>query len=193
MEQANLVVARYLDGRVLKGTTRDFVAMRPLFHIEAEGSAEVFEVRAKQLKALFFVKSLSGDRQRVDLRGFVEGPAETKQGKKLAVRFKDGEFMCGYALSWLPDREGFFLFPSDTGGNNLRVYVLTAATAEVKPGPQADVLASKVLADEKARLQAGGAPSSTLLARPTGAMPRPPGVLPKPWGPQRPRNESDAA
>jgi hypothetical protein len=176
----NLVVARYLDGRVLKGTTRDFAALRPSFHIEAEGSGEVFDVRAKQLKALFFVKSLTGDAVRADLRGFVEGPAETQQGRKLAVRFRDGEFLCGYTLSWSPDREGFFVFPSDPGSNNMRIYVVHASTAEVKAGPAAEVLANRVLAEEKARVQAGGAPSSTILARPSVAMPRPSAIGPRP-------------
>ena len=180
MELNNLVVARYLDGRVLKGTTRDFAALRASFHIEAEGSGEVFDVRAKQLKALFFVRSLSGDPERADLRGFVEGPAETQQGRKLAVRFRDGEFLCGYTLSWSPDREGFFLFPSDAGSNNMRIYVVHASTAEVKAGPQAEALANRVLAEEKARVQAGGTPSSAILARPPVASPRPSAIGPRP-------------
>jgi hypothetical protein len=37
------------------------------------------------------------------------------------------------------------MFPSDSASNNIRIYVLMAATVEVKAGPAADVLAKKVL------------------------------------------------
>ena len=150
MGDATRVVARFNDGKVLKGTTQDFFPNRPSFHLlPADGSASI-EIRCKQLKALFFVKTFEGDRHRKDIRGFIAAPAETAQGKKIAVRFKDGELMCGYSLSYLPDREGFFLFPADTASNNLRVYVVVAACAEIKAGPAADQLAQRVLDQRKA-------------------------------------------
>jgi len=154
----NLVVARYTDGRVLKGTTRDFSANRPSLHLEVLGASEVVEVRLRQLKALFFVRSFEGFPDRDDARGFIDGPPEKTQGRKIAVRFRDGEFMCGYTMSWSPDREGFFLFPADVGSNNDRVFVVVAATAEIKAGPQAEVLAQRLMAASAAR---GGAPGST--------------------------------
>lgn len=159
MEISNLVVARYTDGRVLKGVTHDFTPNRPLFHIHAPGDeSNAVELRFKQLKALFFVSSLEGDPERQDVRGFVQGPAETQQGKKIAVRFKDGEFICGYTLSWTPDREGFFLFPADTEANNQRIFVITAATIEVKAGPAAEVLAQRVLSTNLPGMDAGPEP-----------------------------------
>jgi hypothetical protein len=99
---------------------------------------------------VFFVKEYAGNRTRRDIRGFLKAPGDTAQGKKLAVRFKDGELLCGYSLTYSPERDGFFMFPSDAGTNNLRIYVLTAATAEVKAGPAADVLAQRVLAQRAA-------------------------------------------
>ena len=51
MQIHNLVVARYLDGRVLKGVINDFSPNRPSFHIVVDGSDEVVELRARQLKA----------------------------------------------------------------------------------------------------------------------------------------------
>ena len=113
MEISNLVVARYLDGRTLKGVTRDFSPNRAMFHVDPQDGSAPVELRFRQLKALFFVNSLEGDPARQDVRGFVHGPLETQQGKKVAVRFRDGEFICGYTLSWSPDREGFFMFPAD--------------------------------------------------------------------------------
>lgn len=146
MAEVNRVVAHFTDGKLLKGTTQDFFPNRPSFHLQPAAGGPAVEVRCKTLKALFFVKEFAGDPQRRDLRGFLAAPGETAHGKKIAVRFRDGELLCGYSLSYLPDRDGFFMFPADSGGNNLRIYVLTAATTEVKVGPAADVLAQKVLA-----------------------------------------------
>jgi hypothetical protein len=153
----NLVVARYLDGRVIKGVTHDFSATRPMLHIELDGAKQVVEVRLRQLKALFFVKSFDGTPERDDVRGFIAGPAEQTHGRKIAVRFRDGEFLCGYTMSWTPDREGFFLFPADASSNNARVWVVVASTLEVKAGPQAEALAQRTLAADAAR-GTGGAP-----------------------------------
>jgi len=176
VEISNLVVARYTDGRVLKGVTQDFTPNRPIFHVHPpahEGAA--VELRFKQLKALFFVSSLDGDPSRQDVLGFVQGPAETSQGKKIAVRFKDGEFICGYTLSWTPDRDGFFLFPADPHGNNQRIFVISAATIEVKAGPAAEVLAQKVLAGRAGESDARLGQITPLpgARRPSAFLPRP--------------------
>jgi hypothetical protein len=153
----------------------------------------VVELRCRHLKALFFVKSHEGDPDRADIAGFLEAPPETAQGRKIAVRFRDGEFMCGYTLSWSPDREGFFLFPADPGSNNQRVYVVVSSTEEVKAGPAAEALASRMLAGERARESrvpgsstsmarpSGlGAKPSVLMPRPSAPSPRPSGVMPRP-------------
>ena len=191
MEITNFVVARYLDGRVLKGTTRDFSANRPMFHVEVGSAHDVIEVRVRQLKAVFFVKSFEGDVARGDANGFIEGPEEKPQGRKIAVRFRDGEFMCGYTMSWSPDRDGFFLFPADPGSNNDRVYVVTSSTDEIKAGAQAETLAQRVMSGDVARgtraigpaagrhVSPGGAPAGGALppgathSRPTIIGPRP--------------------
>jgi hypothetical protein len=150
MSEGNRVVARLLSGSLIKGTTQDFFPNRPMFHIAPLGGGPTVEVRTRQLKALFFVREFAGDTGRRDIRGFLAAPGETAQGKKLAVRFKDGELICGYSLAFSPDREGFFMFPSDAGANNLRVYVLTASASEIMAGPAADALAQKVLAKRAA-------------------------------------------
>jgi hypothetical protein len=177
VEISNLVVARYADGRMLKGVTQDFSPNRGMFHIHQVGDdSNAVELRFKQLKALFFVSSLDGDPDRQDVRGFVNGPAETQQGKKIAVRFRDGEFICGYTLSWTPDREGFFLFPADTGSNNQRIFVITAATVEIKAGPAAEVLAQRVLGGNggPADVRGGGITPLPGARRPSAFLPRPP-------------------
>ena len=202
MEISNLIVARYHDGRVLKGVTRDFSPNRAMFHVDPQDDGPTVELRFRQLKALFFVSSLEGDPSRQDVRGFVHGPAETSQGKKIAVRFKDGEFICGYTLSWSPDREGFFLFPADVHSNNQRIYVITSSTLEVKAGPAAEVLAQRVLSEAGLPGTSGtagsrpaiGGPSGPRPGQPSGLRPMPPvggkrpsGFMPRPprGGPER--------
>ena len=150
MSETNKVVIHSMGGKLLKGTTQDFFPNRPLFHVlPLDGKAPI-EVKAKQIKAVFFVKDYAGQPQRRDIRGFINAPGETAHGKKLAVRFKDGELLCGYSLSYSPDREGFFMFPSDAGSNNTRIYVLSSACAEVKSGLAAELMAQRSLGTEAA-------------------------------------------
>jgi hypothetical protein len=145
MAEASKVVAHAVNGKILKGTTRDFFPNRPLFHVQPVDGGAALEVRCKSLKAAFFVRDFDGDSTRRDIIGFINGPGETAQGKKLAVRFKDGELLCGYSLSYSPDRDGFFMFPADPGSNNIRIYVVTAATVEVKAGPEAESMAQRII------------------------------------------------
>jgi hypothetical protein len=149
--EMNKVVVHYANGKLVKGTTQDFFPNRPLFHMQPLDQSASREIRTRDLKAVFFVKDYAGNASRKDLRGFVAGPGETAHGKKLAVRFKDGEFLAGYSLSYSPDRMGFFMFPADTESNNLRMFVVGASTVEIKAGPAADVLATKIINDEDAK------------------------------------------
>jgi uncharacterized protein DUF6982 len=149
MPDINRIVAHARDGKLIKGTTRDFFPNRPHFHIQPVEGGETIEVRCKTLKAAFFVKEFAGDATRQDVFGFLSGPAETKQGMKIAVRFKDGELLCGYSLTFSADREGFFMFPADSRSNNIRIYVMTAATAEVKAGVEAEALVKRSLEQRK--------------------------------------------
>jgi hypothetical protein len=149
MGDLNKVVAHFANHRIVKGTTQDFFPNRPLFHL-VPTSGPAVEVRCKDLKALFFVRDLNGNHRRRDVRGFLAAPNEGTHGKKIAVRFKDGELLCGYTLTFTPDREGFFVFPADPGSNNQRVYVITASAGEIKAGPAADVLVKKLLGDQAA-------------------------------------------
>lgn len=145
MSESVKVVAHLVGGKILKGTTQDFLPNRPVFHLHPLNGSPGIELRYSALKALFFVKDLRGNGRRRDLRGFLGAPGETTQGKKIAVRFKDGEMLCGYSLAYSGGREGFFLFPADRGSNNLRIFVVAAATRDVKAGVEAEALAREML------------------------------------------------
>jgi hypothetical protein len=137
MAEKNLVVARFADGSMIKGSTDDFFPERPLFHIQTKEGTK--NVRMRDLKAVFFVRSLAGDPTHNKSREFTAA-SENEQGRKVAVLFKDGELMTGHTLTYLPGKQGFFLFPADREGNNLRVYVVTTATKAVRVGPAAEQL-----------------------------------------------------
>ncbi len=126
----NRIVARFQDGRVMKGFTTDFLPTKDRFHLtlEEQGAASVpIEVRVPELKALFFVKTFAGDsgHQRANDSG-QGGP-----GRRLRVVFKDGEVMVGTTQGYDRSRPGFFVIPVDKGGNNERCFVVASATAEV--------------------------------------------------------------
>jgi hypothetical protein len=141
MSETNKVVVRFLDGSLQKGTTEDFFPNRPTFHLRPVGSSEMKEIRCKELKAVFFVKDFAGDPKRHEAHGFERATADVSRGKKVAIRFKDGERVFGFTLTYMPDRSGFFITPADPSSNNLRIYVLAHAAREVRVGPAADTLA----------------------------------------------------
>jgi len=137
----NLVVARYRTGEVVKGHTRDFFPDRPVFHILPKGGQVSVQVRTPELKGVFFVRDLLGNRLRNKGRRFPAVDQGPHTGRRVAVLFEDGELLVGYAQTYSAEKSGFFVFPADPNSNNLRVYVLRAATRQVKLGPAADELA----------------------------------------------------
>ena len=137
----NLVVARYRNGKVVKGYTRDFFPDRVLFHVLSRGAQEAVPVKTAELKGVFFVRDLVGNRLRHKNRRFPAQDTGPQLGRRIAVMFEDGELLIGHAQTYSPERPGFFVFPLDPNGNNLRVYVLRAATKQVKLGPMAEEMA----------------------------------------------------
>ena len=137
----NLVVARYRSGEVVKGHTRDFFPDRPVFHVLPKGSQVSVQVKTPELKGVFFVRDLLGNRLRNKGRRFPAIDQGPHNGRRVAVLFEDGELLVGYSQTYSAEKAGFFVFPADPNSNNIRVYVLRAATKQVKLGPAADELA----------------------------------------------------
>jgi hypothetical protein len=124
----NRIVARFADGRMLKGTTQDFAPMKDTFHvIGSEGGAQPVQVSVSDLKAVFFVKSLIGNAAYHEVKEF-GAPAP---GRKVQVTFNDGEVLVGSTQGYQPDRPGFFMGPADPQSNNERVYVVAKAVEKV--------------------------------------------------------------
>ncbi len=126
------VVVRYADGRVVKGFTQDFFPGKPAFHVrppDAKGPGDSAAVSFGAVKAVFFVKDFAGNPQYVKKR-VIEG-AKPK-GRVVEVKFKDGEVLVGTTTGYDPSRPGFFVFPIDTEGNNIRVYIVSSAVGSVR-------------------------------------------------------------
>ena len=128
----NKVVARFADGRLVKGMTADFFPAKDLFHVSvanAPAGAKPVEIHMKDLKALFFVKDFAGDPRHVKRNEF--DLSHPLPGRRIRVVFKDGEVLVGTTTGYQPGRPGFFLVPADASSNNERCYIVAAATREI--------------------------------------------------------------
>jgi hypothetical protein len=129
----NKLVARFRDGRVVKGTTLDFSPAKDHFHVSTETpSAETAAVaiHTEDLKALFFVKDFAGDPRHVEKKEFESPPPPG--ARRVMAAFKDGEVLVGTTSSYQPDLPGFFLVPADVESNIVRCFVVATATREVR-------------------------------------------------------------
>ncbi len=129
----NKIVARYFDGRVLKGFSVDFLPTKPTFHLTPADSppqSKPLEVRLSDLKAIFFVKDLAGKPQPYTRRQEFD-PKKPPIGRKIRIVFKDGELLVGTTQGYDPGRPGFFVVPADSESNNDRIFVVRGATQQV--------------------------------------------------------------
>ena len=127
---ASQVVARFQDGRVVKGVTSNFLPAREGFHVQTPDGASVAIVQS-ELKALYFVRDFKGDPTRRTSNRF--DPTRPILGRKIQVVFEDGEVMTGTTQGYQPNRPGFFVQPADAGCNNERCFVIAKATSRVEP------------------------------------------------------------
>jgi len=128
----NKIVIRYPDGRLEKGTTTDFFPNKDTFHLAPVGmqpGSKPLEIRISDLKAVFFVRDFTGNRDYNDRKEF--DPSKPAVGRKIKVVFKDGELMVGTTQGYQPNRPGFFVVPADEKSNVERCFVVTASTKEV--------------------------------------------------------------
>jgi hypothetical protein len=122
----NHVVARFLDGRVMKGQTLDMDPARPTFHLRNPLHPPL-EIKLAELKALFFVKDLRGDPARVDGAELEPDDARARGAQPIEVEFADGERVVGLTVRYPPVRPYFYVLPADEGSNNVRILVNKAA------------------------------------------------------------------
>lgn len=131
----NLVVARYRDGKIIKGITHDFGPQKKVFHVKAVGDerdGRVYEISFSELKAVFFVKTLEGRKEPPLQKGLAEENLEPPNLMKIRITFFDGEVLVGTTHGYAPNREGFFINPLEKESNNLRVFVISGSVKKVE-------------------------------------------------------------
>jgi len=131
----NRVVARYLDGKTLRGYTTDFRPDAEVFHLVAKEGDEdkSYTIVLNELKAVFFVKEIEGmdPKRPVVKRKFEDVSDKRLVGKKVKVIFNDGEELLGTTLGYSPKRKGFFFTPIDPESNNERIFAIVSAVKDI--------------------------------------------------------------
>lgn len=140
MADEERIVARFSDGRVLKGYTSGFTAESDFFLLNEAGSGKEHRVAVADLKALFFIKSFEGNKTYREKKAF---GASTHDGHKVYVKFNDQESLVGFVEGEIPwdkgffisgdagKAKGFFLIPVDRDSNNVKVFVVGTSVEDV--------------------------------------------------------------
>jgi hypothetical protein len=128
----NKVVARFRDGRMVKGETSDFLPTKDQFHVSVvpgTPGAKPVAIQTRELKALFFVRDYAGDSAHVDRDDLAL--VRPGAGRPIKVVFRDGEVLVGTTTGYQPGRPGFFLVPVDPGSNIERCYVVSESAEQI--------------------------------------------------------------
>ncbi|HWR59309.1 MAG TPA: hypothetical protein VN328_10510 [Thermodesulfovibrionales bacterium] len=131
------MIARFTDGKMIRGYIIDFSQYDDFLYVESDAS-DIQKIRIDELKAIFFVRTFEGNRGRSERKAFVW---QTPPGKRVFVKFNDGEYMTGYVEGEFPwekgfflepkKGKGFFLVPVDNESNNMKVFVVAESVREV--------------------------------------------------------------
>jgi len=127
------VVVHMVDGKIHKGLTRNFDPDADSFYLlPAEGGGVPVRIEMERLKALFWVKDYVGNSDFVGRRDFEE---VARSGKRVILKFGDGEEMWGTVADVPGDNAGFFFYPADRDDNNIKVYVVRSALEDMRLVP----------------------------------------------------------
>lgn len=140
MENSQKVVIRYADGSVVKGLLGSFSERDESIVLREEGTDQEKSCVLSHLKAIFFVKSFEGN------SSYNEGKSyglRKIRGRKIYIKFSDGESIMGFLEGRLPwdkgffltqkrqGAKGFFILPVDEGSNNERIFVVADAIRDI--------------------------------------------------------------
>lgn len=132
------VILHFMDGRIIRGYLRSINPAQETIPVKTKEGER--KVNLSELKAIYFVKTFKGDRVYQEKK--VYGLTRSK-GKRVLVKFKDGEFLTGFLKGPIPWKKGFFLFPPDPSqkgffllptdeeGNNKEIFVINSSIQEV--------------------------------------------------------------
>ncbi len=113
------VVLRFRDGRTERAILDPIDPSREVVVVRRD-DGNTDEVPFSELKAVFFPRSVA------------EEALEPAGGLPIAVEFTDREVIRGTA-HYNPERNGFFLFPTDRSKNE-RIFVVNSAIVSIEVG-----------------------------------------------------------
>jgi small nuclear ribonucleoprotein (snRNP)-like protein len=125
------VVVRYKDGRIAKGYIDHFDAEGPFFHLDKEsvGGLPIW-MGMDELKAVFLVKTFEGNPDYNERKVFYKSDRDL--GRKVEIKFLDGEMMQGTIIGYDAQRSGFFLIPPDPESNNISIFAISKAVINLR-------------------------------------------------------------
>jgi hypothetical protein len=129
------VVVKYQNEEIIKGWVekfqfdRDTFILYPLIEYSEE---ERIEINFDSLKAVFFVKDFTGDKNYKKVRTFDVELKITPSQRKLIVIFKDGENLYGTSHDYGRYKVGFFVYPIDPKDNSDRIFVVHSAVVSIR-------------------------------------------------------------
>lgn len=124
--EAMKIVVRYQDGRIVKGYTDSFEPDSPFLRLFRNGTGEpALQLVMDELKAVFLVKTFEGNRDYSERKVFYK--SDRPLGRKVQIKFVDGEEMQGTIVGCDPLGTGFFLIPPDPQSNNISLFAVLKA------------------------------------------------------------------
>jgi hypothetical protein len=134
------IVARFKDGRLVKGYVNDFSIESDTLVLNDEKTHQEICVQVDGLKAVYFVKTFHGASTYVEKKAF---GIRKKPGRKVFIKFSDKETLVGFIDGEIPwdkgfslsklgkNVKGFFLTPVDGESNNDKVFVVGTAIQDI--------------------------------------------------------------
>ncbi len=137
-------VVRLNDGSLLKGYLKDFSPGKATVVLQEAETDEVHKLKTADVKAVFFVRTFEGNYDYNEKKSYgIRRP----MGKRVFVKFRDGERLVGFVEGTVPwekgfflskrenKEKGFFLLPVDEDTNNIKVFVISSSVDDVTVVP----------------------------------------------------------
>ncbi len=131
MDEKRKVILRKLNGEVLKGYiegTPDLLTADQL--TIASLTEETIQISKRDVKALFFVRKFSGDKEYSEVKFFESQPKI--DGLWVRLHFLDSESIEGIVANTIKFlvEDGFYLKPPDPNSNNRLMFVVKSALVD---------------------------------------------------------------
>jgi hypothetical protein len=123
-------IARFADGRSLKGYTNDFDVSRPSFSLQPtpDGENDRVSLPLTGLKAVFFVSDFDEKAATRDGKTFV---GQTL-GRRVHLTFIDGEMIIGTTQGYRAGDTGLIVTPVDPRARDVRIFAVAGALRQVR-------------------------------------------------------------